>query len=343
MRPPSQHNPCRIAPQKRGYHAGVVDHKERCFVNVNSWFRLIKFLPWVALTSCQVLGGFDRPVGGAGGSNSGQGAASGAGGEPPHRCDPLMNFKIDDPRDAAMSLIKADQDRCFWMDQTEVSVKQYREWLERSPAYDDWDARCTWKPVGASDPIVDPGDDCLASIEPTEELPFNDLKPARCIDWCDAEAFCRENAGEGRGTLCHRLNDGGAAEPAWGSQDWQTGCSPDAFAYPWGNDASAVSCNTSPCESPICGAKPVDQPAACTSPEGVINLLGNVREWIFSCAAIDNTLPNTHCSTQGGSYEYDLQGCAGNPRSEPKSTRRADIGFRCCAELTLEEKALLNQ
>ncbi len=295
----------------------------------------------LTLASCQVLPGFDRPVGGAGAGNSGgQGAGGGAGGEP-HRCNALSNSKIDDIRDAAMSLIKGDQDRCFWMDQTEVTVKQYREWLERSPDFAEWDARCTWKPTGASNPQMNPNEECLDTLEPSEELPFGDLKPARCIDWCDADAFCRENAGEGTGTLCHRLNDGGATEPAWGSQDWQTGCSPEAFSFPWGNDPDAVSCNTSPCETLICGAKPVDQPAACTSPEGVVNLLGNVREWIFSCAAIDNTLPNTHCSTQGGSYEYELQGCAGNPRSEPKSTRRADIGFRCCAELTLEEEVML--
>lgn len=255
----------------------------------------------------------------------------------------LTSTKIDDGRDAAMSLIKSDQNRCFWMDQTEVTLGQYREWLDRSNGFDQWDARCAWKPTGASNPANDPEDDCWDTLAPTEELPFGDLKPARCIDWCDAEAFCRERAGEGKGTLCHRLNDGGALEPAWASEDWRNGCSLDDSLYPWGDDPDAASCNVFPCVTPICGAKPVDQPADCASAEGVVNLLGNVREWIFQCAAIDNTLPNTHCSTQGGSYEHELEDCADNVRSEPKSTRRADIGFRCCAELTLEEELLLNQ
>jgi formylglycine-generating enzyme required for sulfatase activity len=89
---------------------------------------------------------------------------------------------------------------------------------------------------------------------------------------------------------------------------------------------------------------PVGQQPSCRNASGVLDLLGNVAEWIFSCAFVQlgqESLP-TKCLVRGGGYDQLLQACT-SETSMPNDSRRRDLGFRCCADLSAEEQFLIAQ
>src|SRR5262249_54577342 len=58
----------------------------------------------------------------------------------------------------------------------------------------DWGAAeyCAWKDGGApSDPAATPDDACRQATADEDVPPFGPKKPIRCIDWCDARAYCQ--------------------------------------------------------------------------------------------------------------------------------------------------------
>ncbi len=260
----------------------------------------------------------------------------------PTACAALPLTKQDAKRLALMSRIDVPGGTCLWIDSTEVTVEQYRTWLEAaSEGNIDWEPTwCAWK-TSRSNPIDTQDDSCVAELFPFDSQPFAARKPMRCVDFCDAEAFC-EWAGK---HLCYDYSALGTQGPRNNAEEWQLACS-NGFTsrFPWGNAAES-GCNVGQtrddCVGPdgTCGPSLVGDSRSCVNEHGVVDLLGNVAEWVFSCNFVDPHAPAgpTGCMTRGGGYDMPLAPCdVENIRSN--DTRAPDLGFRCCADLTPAEQ-----
>jgi formylglycine-generating enzyme required for sulfatase activity len=120
--------------------------------------------------------------------------------------------------------------------------------------------------------------------------------------------------------------------------------------YPWGNSVGAdpERCNTEQLAAScitsraVCGVLPAGEKTNCRTPGGVVDMLGNVAEWAFSCNLLDadQTMSPTGCMVLGGGYDTGLISC-NVERTLPNDTRSPSLGFRCCADLTLAEELQL--
>jgi len=257
----------------------------------------------------------------------------------PHPCDVLQDkTRLAEARGTTKVLVEVSDGSCFWIDKTETNVKQYEDWLESHPGFSQWDSTyCSWK-TSTSDPSRDGQDTCRVTIPPKEDDPWNPSKPIRCVDWCDAEAFCRTTGGR----LCDSYASG--YEPVGQTDRWGIACTSGSTSkYPWGDEDCGDCCNRA--VGPICpngwGGKcepgPVDKWDSCDSNSGVANLLGNVREWVFSCKAVaDDADPKAECRALGGSFadSYKTASCSEHGVDLPRDTRDGLTGFRCCEELS---------
>jgi sulfatase modifying factor 1 len=236
---------------------------------------------------------------GAGGSGAGEGGAgeggAGAGGDCP-------------------AMVRTNEGFCI--DSTEVTRDAYRKWLENGPPVlaadgcqsdESFKERCDW---GVS---------------------YGDL-PATCVDWCDAEAYCRA-AGK---RLCGRIGGGSASydteyDDATASQ-WFAACSSGGkYDYPYGDTYVGNACaeialvrttSTLMCHAP-------SAPYDC-----VVDLSGNVREWDDSCTDATET---ASCRLRGGGFfgpnapsDFACAADASAPRTG--ATDYAGVGFRCCMD-----------
>lgn len=286
-----------------------------------------------AASACEWLGGFqdfsrEHPV------------------DTPHACDEIPPSKIDSQRSTTQVLVKIEGGECFWIDKTEVTVEQYEKWLDANKGYSAWySTHCIWK-TSTNDPSRDAQDVCRASLT-SEDDPWAPKKPIRCVDWCDAEAFCRTAGAR----LCSSYATAYAPVEV-STEQWQMACtSGSASALPWGDDACWNCCNLA--TGTVCpnGQGGKCQPAEvgarekCASSTKVMDLLGNVREWVFSCkagaTAEDAKAP---CRALGQSFadSWETQSCSGLGAQLPRDTRDAETGFRCCAELTPSEALLVS-
>jgi sulfatase modifying factor 1 len=284
--------------------------------------------------SCQLVGGYDEFYAGA------------AAPLPKHACDALPVAKDDPLGLAVMARVDIPQKSCVWMDRTEVTVEQYQRWESEVLSSDIvWEPTwCAWKQQ-RSDPIGDPDDTCAAEILRFDQEPFGPRKPMRCVDFCEAQAFCRW-AGK---HICYDTGGLGVQGPHMGAQEWQLACTNGLTTrYPWGNDVEDY-CNVGQTAaqcigaSATCGPLPVGQKTNCVNRRGILDLAGNVGEWVFSCNFPDSAKPlePTACLIRGGGYDGPLKTCDSEANVK-NDTRTPSVGFRCCADLTAEEQLLVS-
>ena len=288
------------------------------------------FLAAVFSASCQVVGGYDE-------FEVGVPAKVGA---QAHACDVVVEKQYPTRKKSGLHgpnllLIDDPSVQCFWMDETEVTVAQYRAWLtdiagESSLVWDG--SNCAEKP-GSARPFDPDGN--TADCVPPKELsiaPFDDGQPIRCVDWCEADAFCQW-AGK---RLCK-------VAP---SDEWQTACTADyTQQLPFDASAEGSPCNYGQTNCSLgCGPRPVKLEKSCRPAPGYpYDLGGNVAEWIDSCSRDANG--TTNCKLRGGSYltpEAKIR-CS-NSQAEGVAfgaARDPGVGFRCCAGLTESERLLL--
>jgi sulfatase modifying factor 1 len=284
----------------------------------------------VLACACQWVGGYDDFH------------ASTSSPGPEHACDALPLAKDDPAGFSVMTRVDVPEGACIWMDRTEVTVEQYQRWQNEVPADSiAWESTwCTWKET-RTDPIGDPEDECSSLVWRYDQQPFAPKKPMRCLDFCEAEAFCRF-AGK---RLCYDTAGLGVQGPHGFPQEWQLACTNGLTTrYPFGNPAEDV-CNVGQSReacigaSATCGPLPVGQKSSCVNERGVVDLTGNVAEWVFSCNFPDDDAPTepSGCLVRGGGYDAPLSTCD-KELTIPNDTRTPSLGFRCCADLTAEEE-----
>ena len=265
-----------------------------------------------------------------------------------HRCNSLPRAKPDDRGLGTMVLIESDEDRCFWIDRTEVTVDAYAAYLADVGSTPDWDpVRCAWK-EGPSNPAATSDDTCAQASVARAGGPFTSAQPIRCVDWCDADAFCRW----GGKHLCYgRLatNFQGLDTPR-NFDDWAIACAgPERGAMPYGPKPEAGRCNVgrtvADCHSGSCFPAPASSFPVCGYDGGPINMVGNVAEWISVCqtqGAAEGQSTDV-CAVVGGSSEenLDLVTCYYGTEFAERASRAPEIGMRCCAELSFDEEVSL--
>jgi len=137
--------------------------------------------------------------------------------------------------------------------------------------------------------------------------------PAERVSWADAVAYCRWlSVSTGR---VYRLPD---------EREWEkTARGTSGRRWPWGNSDDASRANVR--ETGVGGTTRVGRYADGASPEGVVDLIGNVREWTNTWA--DGRV------LKGGSYLDELRECLPSARLRPTDDLRGH-GFRVVRSMT---------
>jgi formylglycine-generating enzyme len=266
------------------------------------------------------LGVFDEPVSpreagadadsGAGPEDA-AGDATGDAGPPPVTKD---DAGCPSGRGPAMVALGPTADGgTYCMDRTEVSVAQYGQFLQFAAltafAPDAQAAACAWN----------------TATLPSQSV--NGALPVEAVDWCDAKAYC---AWAGK-RLCGSIGGGalppGAAGPL--VSEWSFACTNGGTtAYPYGATYQAGACNiVSDAGVVETGSRP-----GCATSRGVLDLTGNVWEWIDQCTPKDGGPTLDACLFLGGEYaspaSYDCAVASGLDRA----SRPVNVGIRCCAD-----------
>jgi hypothetical protein len=133
-----------------------------------------------------------------------------------------------------------------------------------------------------------------------------------------------------------------AAEFGWHERGEQLGFLKRAVALLHKRAFGIVTGGVGP-STTTCGPADVGVYGRCDNDEGIADLIGNVAEWIFSCAKTEQIGdPEATCKRFGGSYQQGLASATCSTVSSSvalaKNSRVADLGFRCCVELSNTEE-----
>ncbi|MBI4705726.1 MAG: SUMF1/EgtB/PvdO family nonheme iron enzyme [Deltaproteobacteria bacterium] len=180
---------------------------------------------------------------------------------------------------------------------------------------------------------MQPSPDCPAF----PQVPEDEERPAVCVDWCDAWAYCLAVGKR----LCGAIGGGANgfadfADPA--RRQWYNACTAcGQLAYPYGQIYDGTRCNTKDV-GPADDAgneqsAPVDTFKDCQSSvagyTGIYHLSGNVEEWTDACDGTSSA--NDHCRVRGGSFDTPAERAAcAYGGDELRKTANAFVGFRCC-------------
>jgi eukaryotic-like serine/threonine-protein kinase len=195
----------------------------------------------------------------------------------------------EDERPARKVTLKA-----FAIDRTEVTRADYAACVAAK--------RCKAPPHPETTPASDPN---------LPKLPMTD------VDWNDAQAYCRYAGG--------RLPTEAEWEKAARGEDGRE--------YPWGNDADCARGNWGSFEGEgPCADKNPGRPVAVgqypsgASPYGVLDLGGNVWEWVADKYDED---PKRRVVRGGSCCSYFVGPRSANRNAWAPQHRDSDLGFRC--------------
>jgi sulfatase modifying factor 1 len=253
----------------------------------------------------------------------------------------------------------SDQDYAFCIDKAEVTHESYRAFyddvvatgFDLAAVYDAKDACASWK-----DPSPEALVPALINMSATTWAnTTNPDLPIMEVDFCDAAAYC---AWSGK-RLCGGIN---GSEIAYKQQqprnEWYLACSHNGERrYTYNADgeyddvtyADCTSGEPSPETCPAFHMGTCRDDAQCPGWTGLwteegagdcrgfdprlVNLSGNVAEWIDACAPGGGTISGYRCETRGGSCPmnyYTICDYPGRDDETEADTRALYTGFRCC-------------
>jgi formylglycine-generating enzyme len=238
----------------------------------------------------------------------------------------------------------------YCIDHTEVTNKQYADFLATNPDIGSQPTFCSWNTSFAPETLA--GTDNCPNVATIYDLQNHAQNPVACIDWCDARKYC-ESVGK---RLCGAFG-GGAVAAGSGSDakkdEWYAACSAGgSLAFPYGNTFQPQSCNT--LDYGATGSVRGGLLGSCVGPgpiyDFIYDMSGNVAEWEDSCAGVSGA--NDTCYARGGYWNswnpnpptatQSSAACNATPTvlgsgsgvPLTRSRRSREIGFRCCFDGT---------
>jgi formylglycine-generating enzyme required for sulfatase activity len=238
-------------------------------------------------------------------------------------------------KEAPKAIRVGSGDNTFCIDTTEVSVGQYREFLDAKVATTSQPPVCAWNKT--FEPFRTPLE-IEAGTTPATDLPVTQ------IDWCDALAYCTW-AGK---YLCGRVEKGKKLGPVtteglsdYQSHQWMLACSAEArLRYPYGGVFDPSRCNVKDLDAGK--LLPVGSLATCVGGfEGLHDMVGNAWEYFDGpCktdagdAAVGEGSESDLCMLKGASYLDlgDQNDCHLNSGPLRRDFHGVNVGFRCCSD-----------
>lgn len=201
----------------------------------------------------------------------------------------------------------------YCIDENEVTAAHYQAFVDGAPALD-------------AQPL-----ECASNVSFANGCKYTDptKQPARCMDWCDARAYC-ESVGK---QLCGSTQGGAMAYDAPGDStddQWYSACSHvGERAYPYGDEYDATACWGG--DHATMGAMTVKSANGCEGGfDGVFDLSGGMAEWVDSCNAKKGM--TDACRIRGGSSSGSAEQLrCDRVDATARNTSSSYIGFRCCA------------
>jgi formylglycine-generating enzyme required for sulfatase activity len=251
--------------------------------------------------------------------------------------DDLEGTQRDVPCPDGMQQIAFKDRDTFCIDRIETTREQFDEFLRAWPPAEPIAAQAELCPDFVD---VAPlgGADCSEAYQPglDPELPMT------CVTLCEAMAYCQFHGKRlcgGRGGEAienQALNDGALDDPD--QDEWFTACTGDGTRmYPYGSEAVSGICNVA-----STGLLPAGASTSCTTPEGVLDLSGNVAEWTLICMDKPRW-DGTRCLVRGGEFLTTDLTHARCRRTRPMNSeepmmaaepteRLPGVGIRCCGD-----------
>ncbi|CAN5551011.1 hypothetical protein BH09MYX1_BH09MYX1_38090 [soil metagenome] len=213
------------------------------------------------------------------------------------------------------------------IDSTEVTRDQYETFTAASPTTPKHDGPCGWNDTYAADKGY-----IVNNTKPND--------PMRGIDWCDARDYC---AWAGK-RLCGKVGGGSLTFDGYVADrkqsEWYMACSQGGLRdYPYGtaiDDTYKVGyCYV---DHPDAGqhdqAMVGSYPKCDVNDAGVLDLIGNVEEYIDACESTGDAGAD-RCRTNGGIWRFgDYADCKFNASTTDRPRNNQfdwSTGFRCCA------------
>jgi formylglycine-generating enzyme required for sulfatase activity len=239
--------------------------------------------------------------------------------------DAGINPCLGEAGTAGPRMIQADG---YCIDSTEVTVAQYMQFVGDASAATGQSPVCAWNSItfapatdGTGDPRCTP-----ANVDPIFRGDF----PITCVNWCDAYAYC-DWAGK---RLCGTI--GGGSVPfdslTTSSSQWFLACAStanDTFPND-SNDGGNCVLNQS-------ASVPVGTTQCNGGYPGLVDMVGNVEEWVDSCDENGETdgggTSVDRCHAMGDEFgeNFSGPGCR-NTDYDTRNETWAGIGFRCCSK-----------
>ena len=245
----------------------------------------------------------------------------------------------------------------YRIDAFEVTIAEYQAVLAAGYALSAQDRRCEYNldfapgivPQATIDLIeaeelsmFDPSslDECKGWLE-AELAEFGENEPVRCVDVCDARAYCawagKRLCGESGGDILdvtQQMNE--HADPE--RSEWHRACTQaGTYIYPYGDTYDPGRCIDAGL-SPN-NIKDVDLYLTCEGGYfGLFHMSGNAGEWDNSCTFYGGNPVGENCLARGGFfYNGGTTGTEGELacasfRDALQSVGSSSIGFRCCAD-----------